>query len=69
MEEPAVMGDKPSTSRLLEDECKQTSSTQNEQLQRRINVLTRERELLAYEIHDGLLQELSSVSLLLEKGR
>lgn len=40
--------------------------TQNEQLQHRINALTRERELLAYEIHDGLLQELSSASQFLQ---
>lgn len=66
-DELAGMRDKRGASGAPEREDGQVSQIHNAHLQRRIHILTRERELLAYEIHDGLLQELTAASLLLEE--
>ena len=44
------------------ERCKSTLLTEQERLRDRLHLQTQERKLLAYEIHDGLIQQLSAAS-------
>lgn len=49
------------------ERCKRTLLTERERLRDRLDLQAKERELLAYEIHDGLIQQLSAASHYLQR--